>query len=284
MRRQFSGPLLASVLTHLCAGIAASMLTFEASTPVTPDQSDHGLKVTLVSTPPTPDTLSDGGPREPTTPPIQQEHTQENVHKPEPEPTKPSLEDELLMAKARERELQRQLEIEQARATATAEHERRLADETARAKAEAERNRQALVAERAREERLARERREREADRQRRSSTNSNQTETVRIRNEEDKPRATVKKGPTSGPVVTRRSQPTYPRALKRKKIGGTATVRMQVDARGKVSAAQIVSSSGYSELDKAALKAARRWRFKPALKNGVKVSSTTQVNIVFQP
>jgi len=42
-------------------------------------------------------------------------------------------------------------------------------------------------------------------------------------------------------------------------------TVRVQADASGKVSDAQVVSPSGSSFFNDSALKAARKWQFQPA-------------------
>ena len=99
------------------------------------------------------------------------------------------------------------------------------------------------------------------------------------------KPRAAVARtGETRGPIRLRQPQPRYPRSLERKGIGGTANVEIKIDARGRVNGVALARSSGHAELDRAALAAVKRWRFKPALKNGVKVAAKTAVNIVFQP
>ena len=91
-------------------------------------------------------------------------------------------------------------------------------------------------------------------------------------------------KGVSRGPLQVTSPQPRYPRALERKRIGGTVAVAISIDARGRVSGVSVARGSGYAELDRAALAAVRRWRFKPAMKNGRKIASKTRVNIVFRP
>lgn len=88
----------------------------------------------------------------------------------------------------------------------------------------------------------------------------------------------------TRGPITVRKSPPRYPRTLERKGIGGTVAIALQIDTTGRVSSAAVQSSSGQAELDRAALVAVQRWRFKPALKAGTAISSRSVVNIVFQP
>ena len=90
--------------------------------------------------------------------------------------------------------------------------------------------------------------------------------------------------GETRGPVTVRQSQPSYPRALERKGIGGKVSVMINVDPKGRVTSAAVNRSSGHDELDNAAITAVKKWRFKPALKNGNSIASKTAVEIVFQP
>ena len=94
----------------------------------------------------------------------------------------------------------------------------------------------------------------------------------------------TKAKGETRGPMTVRQSPPRYPRNLERKGIGGKVSVLINIDSKGRVSSASVNRSSGHKELDKAATAAVKRWRFKPALKDGEKSASKTAVDIVFQP
>lgn len=55
---------------------------------------------------------------------------------------------------------------------------------------------------------------------------------------------------------------PEYPAFARRRGIEGTVVVGIEVDANGAAAACRIVTSSGSTSLDHAALAAARRWRF----------------------
>jgi TonB family protein len=87
-------------------------------------------------------------------------------------------------------------------------------------------------------------------------------------------------------PVVTRESDPPvalnsqspveYPLAVYRQRISGTVLLRLFVDETGKQipDSARIQESSGYPALDSAALAAAPRFRYAPALRNGLPVAA----------
>jgi protein TonB len=57
--------------------------------------------------------------------------------------------------------------------------------------------------------------------------------------------------------------------------------VRVQIDARGEVTEAK-VSRGGNPALEWAALDAAKRWRFQPALRNGIAVASDVEIPFRF--
>jgi protein TonB len=63
-------------------------------------------------------------------------------------------------------------------------------------------------------------------------------------------------------PEVAFSPSPRYPIRALRAQRQGVVRVRLQLDAEGKVTAARLEHSSGDVELDQAALKAVRRWRF----------------------
>ena len=67
-----------------------------------------------------------------------------------------------------------------------------------------------------------------------------------------------------------------YPPALASQRIGGTVLLRLFVDSTGKVAAesTRVQESSGYPALDSAALAAAPRLRYAPALHNGTPVAT----------
>jgi len=78
---------------------------------------------------------------------------------------------------------------------------------------------------------------------------------------------------------------PTYPVSALRSGIEGSVTARLQVDANGRVSDAEIVDRSGARnrELDRAVLSTVRDWRFEPAMRNGHAVASSVQLPVDFK-
>jgi periplasmic protein TonB len=79
------------------------------------------------------------------------------------------------------------------------------------------------------------------------------------------------------------KSQPVYPSNLLSKGVGGKVEIACVIDAGGGVSSTKIRKSSGNSSLDEAALKAVRKWKFKPAVRGGKKVKATCVVPFNFE-
>jgi periplasmic protein TonB len=75
---------------------------------------------------------------------------------------------------------------------------------------------------------------------------------------------------------------PQYPPDELRRQITGTVTVQLTYDPNGNVTDVQVIKSSGNRNLDRAAVKAAKRWKVNPAVRNGVKVSGTARTDVVF--
>jgi protein TonB len=70
---------------------------------------------------------------------------------------------------------------------------------------------------------------------------------------------------PAAGRLVPVHRPPLgYPPEALRRGLGGRATVEVTVDARGLVTSARLVDSSGHAILDQAALHSAGAWRFAP--------------------
>ena len=86
-----------------------------------------------------------------------------------------------------------------------------------------------------------------------------------------------------SPPVPVNRLPPQYPSALLKKGIGGKVIVTCVIDAAGNLSSTRIKQSSGHPELDKAAINAVSRWKFKPATRGGKKFKATCNVPFTFQ-
>ena len=70
-------------------------------------------------------------------------------------------------------------------------------------------------------------------------------------------------------PRILRQTEPSYPESLRQQRIEGRVAVRMLVLEDGSVGDADVVSSSGYGEMDAAALDAVRQWQFVPARHEG---------------
>lgn len=75
---------------------------------------------------------------------------------------------------------------------------------------------------------------------------------------------------------------PAYPFSSRKLGEEGTVLLAVEISPDGGVNSLSIRNSSGYSRLDEAALKAVRRWRFKPARIGGIAVSDKVEVPIRF--
>jgi periplasmic protein TonB len=76
---------------------------------------------------------------------------------------------------------------------------------------------------------------------------------------------------------------PPYPPVARRLGAEGKVTLRLTVSAGGKVTAADIVTSSGREDLDQAASQwIVAHWTYKPALNDGVPTVGQTLATIVF--
>lgn len=86
----------------------------------------------------------------------------------------------------------------------------------------------------------------------------------------------------TDVPVPVSRPAPAYPLNALRNRDEGTVVVRIEVDAEGKVDGVRVLSRSGSRELDRAAVQAARRWTFRPAMRDGKPVPGAVEAPITF--
>ena len=75
---------------------------------------------------------------------------------------------------------------------------------------------------------------------------------------------------------------PVYPKDAEKKGLEGTVNLRILVTEKGIVDDVEISQSSGHSSMDEAAVKAARRTRFRPAIKNGQRVAMWINYPIQF--
>jgi protein TonB len=81
--------------------------------------------------------------------------------------------------------------------------------------------------------------------------------------------------------AVISRVLPVYPEIARKSRTTGTVVLDVLIDEQGKV--VKVTPASGPLILCPEAATAVLRWRFKPATLNGVNVSSSTQVSIVFK-
>ena len=77
---------------------------------------------------------------------------------------------------------------------------------------------------------------------------------------------------------------PRYPSAALRRGDSGTVVVRVDVDASGNPGGVALVKRSGSRDLDRAAMEAVRRWRFRPAQQKGQAVAASLEIPFDFKP
>ena len=79
------------------------------------------------------------------------------------------------------------------------------------------------------------------------------------------------------------RIPPQYPMRAKRLKIEGYVVVQFIIDEAGAVERAQVVKASPEGIFEKAALRAIKRWKFKPKSENGVALKQGATQTIEFK-
>ncbi|HTQ43154.1 MAG TPA: TonB family protein, partial [Polyangiaceae bacterium] len=84
-------------------------------------------------------------------------------------------------------------------------------------------------------------------------------------------------------PVLRTRAEATYPPDALRDRIEGTVGLEVVVDETGAVVDARVTAPAGHG-FDEAALAAARKFTFQPALRDGKPVRSTVQLAYEFHP
>lgn len=204
----------------------------------------------------------------------------------------------------RQEELQRQLEIEQQRLAELerqkeVERQKKLEEQR---KIEEEKRRQEEIA---LQQKIEEERKKREAELARRKKEEARKAKEIAVKQERDrkaaeaakqrlakkraaeaaaaKKRAQAKKKAKNA-YATRRSKPSYPSSLRRRKIEGTVKIKVSVSATGKVTNASIYASSGQSSFDKNAVSAVKRWRYAPAYNGlGQAIADTKIETIIFK-
>lgn len=95
-------------------------------------------------------------------------------------------------------------------------------------------------------------------------------------------PRPAAVPAPGGVPVPISRPAPSYPSDALRNGETGTAVVRIEVGIDGTPTSVSLLRRSGSRSLDRAALQAAKRWRFRPAQRDGQPVPGSVDVPIAF--
>jgi len=76
---------------------------------------------------------------------------------------------------------------------------------------------------------------------------------------------------------------PKYPPEENRRGIEGTTILIVSIDANGGVLDVEVERSSGNRNLDRAAVAAAKRWRFNAEVRDGKKIASRVRVPVEFK-
>jgi len=87
----------------------------------------------------------------------------------------------------------------------------------------------------------------------------------------------------TQDPRYAGAFRPDYPPALRREGLEGHVTVRVTIDARGRVIAVAQVSATDPAFFEATRRQALREWRFRPATRDGVPVQSELTLTVQFR-
>jgi TonB family protein len=92
-----------------------------------------------------------------------------------------------------------------------------------------------------------------------------------------------VDNGPPATPVeINFKPNPVYSDEARQLKLQGEVLLEVMFSANGQLHVNRVVRGLGHG-LDEAAIAAANKMRFKPAMRNGTPVDSTAVVHVVFQ-
>ena len=111
------------------------------------------------------------------------------------------------------------------------------------------------------------------------------ETESERRETTERKPAAAApQQARIDAPPQPRRSiRPEYPKGARQRGEQGDVTLEIRVSAEGAVDRVEVVASSGFAELDAAAVKAAKKAKFAPAKSGRDAVASTARLKLSFK-
>ena len=75
-----------------------------------------------------------------------------------------------------------------------------------------------------------------------------------------------------------------YPKDLCKAGVGGVVPLQVGVNSAGMAYDIQVEQTSGNRDLDRAAVEAAKHWRYLPAVAAGKKLGGTAHFSVVFEP
>jgi periplasmic protein TonB len=85
-----------------------------------------------------------------------------------------------------------------------------------------------------------------------------------------------------SRPILLSKVEPEYSEDARRAKFNGAVRASITIDERGNVTSVTVLDSPGLG-LDEKIIAAVRKWRFKPAMKDGVPVATNGAVTLTFR-
>ncbi len=85
-----------------------------------------------------------------------------------------------------------------------------------------------------------------------------------------------------TAPVVTERTEPVYPENYRQLRMGGVIILECEVDATGRPGQIRVIKSLA-PDFDMAGVEAVRKWKFKPATRNGKPIAVLFNLTINFK-
>ena len=87
---------------------------------------------------------------------------------------------------------------------------------------------------------------------------------------------------PVDAPKVVSEVEPEYPKSARETRTQGTVVVAIVVDVKGNVRDPRVVKGVN-RDLDRSALAAVKKWKFKPASRKGEPVAARVNVEVSFK-
>jgi TonB family protein len=87
----------------------------------------------------------------------------------------------------------------------------------------------------------------------------------------------------TQAPIIERKFPPEIPLEAIEQNMKGMVTLDVEILSNGQTGAVEVIESSGHKVLDYAAVKAAKTWRFSPALNDKMPVAVWASFPIEFK-